>query len=88
MFEKVSVLLGCPTISSKEFVPVDDDNVYFDDENEMNHAAPVPTSSEMRIIMKSTRSYLDAYSDGEMNNKMDDGIEQFDAKNDNARENI
>ncbi|GFU19554.1 hypothetical protein TNCV_21291 [Trichonephila clavipes] len=38
--------------------------------------APVPTSSEMENIMKSTRSYLDSYSNGEMNNKMDD-IEQF-----------
>uniref|UniRef100_A0A8C4SEN5 HTH CENPB-type domain-containing protein n=1 Tax=Erpetoichthys calabaricus TaxID=27687 RepID=A0A8C4SEN5_ERPCA len=100
MFEKVSVLLDCPTVSSEEFVAVDDDNVCTapimtdkdilefvqsskniidadsDNENEMNNAAPVPTSSEMRNIMKSMRSYLDAHSNGEMNNKMND-IEQF-----------
>ncbi|GFS62535.1 hypothetical protein TNCV_1263081 [Trichonephila clavipes] len=44
------------------------------EEDEMNNAAPVPTSSEMRNTMKSMRSYLDAYSNGEMNNKTD-GIE-------------
>ncbi|GFU93514.1 hypothetical protein TNCV_947561 [Trichonephila clavipes] len=48
----------------------------FDHENEMNDAAPVPTSSEMRNVLKGMRSYLDAHSKGEMNNKMDD-IEQF-----------
>ncbi|GFW83025.1 hypothetical protein TNCV_4604521 [Trichonephila clavipes] len=46
------------------------------DENEMNNAAPVPTSSKIRNIMKSMRSYLEAHSNGEMNNKRDD-IEQF-----------
>ncbi|GFV62725.1 transposable element Tcb1 transposase [Trichonephila clavipes] len=30
-----------------------------DDENEMRNAAPDPTSSEIRNIMKSIRSYLD-----------------------------
>ncbi|GFV93913.1 hypothetical protein TNCV_1811681 [Trichonephila clavipes] len=44
-------------------------------EDKRNHAASVPTSSEMRNIMKSMRSYLDVHSNGEMNNKMDD-IEQ------------
>uniref|UniRef100_A0A8C4RFJ1 HTH CENPB-type domain-containing protein n=1 Tax=Erpetoichthys calabaricus TaxID=27687 RepID=A0A8C4RFJ1_ERPCA len=57
--------------SSKNIIDADSD-----DENEMNNAAPVPTSSEMRNIMKSMRSYLDAHSNGEMNNKIDD-IEQF-----------
>uniref|UniRef100_A0A8C4SC05 HTH CENPB-type domain-containing protein n=1 Tax=Erpetoichthys calabaricus TaxID=27687 RepID=A0A8C4SC05_ERPCA len=76
MFEKVSVLLDYKDIlefvqSSKNIIDADSD-----DENEMNNAAPVPTSSEMRNIMKSMRSYLDANSNGEMNNKMDD-IEQF-----------
>ncbi|GFT38554.1 hypothetical protein TNCV_2748291 [Trichonephila clavipes] len=47
-----------------------------DDENGINYAALVPTLSEMRNVMKSMRSYLDAHSNGEMNNKMDD-IEQF-----------
>ncbi|GFV44407.1 hypothetical protein TNCV_334941 [Trichonephila clavipes] len=44
--------------------------------NEMNNAAPVPTSSEMRNIVKSMRNYIDAESNGEMNNKMDD-FKQF-----------
>ncbi|GFV06360.1 hypothetical protein TNCV_1073411 [Trichonephila clavipes] len=43
------------------------------DENEINSA---PSSSEMKSIMKSVRSYLDSYSNCEMNNKMDD-IEQL-----------
>ncbi|GFV19445.1 uncharacterized protein TNCV_3663781 [Trichonephila clavipes] len=52
---------------------IDEDS---DDENEMNNAAPVPTSSKMRNIMKSMCNYLDAHSNGETNNKMDD-TEQF-----------
>ncbi|GFT59368.1 hypothetical protein TNCV_2816361, partial [Trichonephila clavipes] len=44
-----------------------------DDENEMNDAAPFPTLSETRNILK---SYLDAHSNGEMNNRMDD-FEEF-----------
>ncbi|GFX30035.1 hypothetical protein TNCV_2617461 [Trichonephila clavipes] len=64
MFEKVSVLLDCPTVSLEQFVAGD-----FDDENEMNNAAPVSTSSEIRNIMKIMHSYLDAHSNGEMNNK-------------------
>ncbi|GFW80590.1 hypothetical protein TNCV_3234421 [Trichonephila clavipes] len=47
-----------------------------DDEKEMSNAAPVPTLSEMRDVMKSMRSYLDAQSNGELNNKMDH-IEQL-----------
>ncbi|GFV21720.1 hypothetical protein TNCV_164511 [Trichonephila clavipes] len=35
-----------------------------DDENEMNNAAPVPMSFEMRNIKKSMRSYLDAHFNG------------------------
>ncbi|GFX63993.1 hypothetical protein TNCV_41691 [Trichonephila clavipes] len=58
-----------------------------DEENEMNNAAPDPMSSEMRNIIKTISSYLDAHSIGEMNNKMDD-IEQFDAKQDNATKNF
>ncbi|GFV10529.1 DDE-1 domain-containing protein [Trichonephila clavipes] len=46
------------------------------DEDEMDNATPVPTSSEMRNIMKSIHSYLEAYFNGERNNKMID-IEQF-----------
>ncbi|GFY15129.1 hypothetical protein TNCV_1569441 [Trichonephila clavipes] len=43
-----------------------------DDENEMNTAAPIPTSSEMMTIMKSMLSYLDTHSNGEMNNRIND----------------
>ncbi|GFY34356.1 uncharacterized protein TNCV_2506591 [Trichonephila clavipes] len=43
-----------------------------DDENEMNHATPIPASSEVKNIMKNMRSYLDAHCNGEMNNKMED----------------
>ncbi|GFV97555.1 hypothetical protein TNCV_2040631 [Trichonephila clavipes] len=42
----------------------------------MDYAAPLSSSSELINIMKRMRSYLDACSNGEMNNKMDD-IEQF-----------
>ncbi|GFX16156.1 hypothetical protein TNCV_4704121 [Trichonephila clavipes] len=58
------------TTSSKYIIAADSD-----DENKMKNAAPVPTSSKMRNIMKYLRSYLDAHSSGEMNNKMND-IEQ------------
>ncbi|GFV37320.1 DDE-1 domain-containing protein [Trichonephila clavipes] len=51
-------------------------NTDSDDENKMNNAAPITVSSEMRNVMKSIRSYLDAHSNGEMNNKRDN-IEQF-----------
>ncbi|GFU21736.1 DDE-1 domain-containing protein [Trichonephila clavipes] len=57
--------------SSKNITDAD-----FDDEKEVNKAAPVPTPSRMRNIMKSIGSYLDVSSNGEMNNKMDD-IEQY-----------
>ncbi|GFX67498.1 hypothetical protein TNCV_3463871 [Trichonephila clavipes] len=40
-----------------------------DDENEMNNAVPVPTSSGKRNTMI---HYLEAHSNGEMNNKMND----------------
>ncbi|GFW49263.1 hypothetical protein TNCV_3057731 [Trichonephila clavipes] len=43
--------------SSKNIIDEDSD-----DENEMNNAIPVPTSSKMRNIMKSMRSHLDAHS--------------------------
>ncbi|GFU96333.1 hypothetical protein TNCV_89101 [Trichonephila clavipes] len=57
------------------------------DKNETNNAAPVPITSEMRNVMKSMRSYLDAHSNGEVNSKMLD-IAQFDAKKSNAKKNI
>ncbi|GFW19630.1 hypothetical protein TNCV_1605211 [Trichonephila clavipes] len=56
--------------SSKSIIDTDSDG-----ENEMNDAAPVPSPFEMRI-MRSICSYLDAHSNGERNNKMND-IEQF-----------
>ncbi|GFW82669.1 hypothetical protein TNCV_3492411 [Trichonephila clavipes] len=57
--------------SSKNIIEADSD-----DEKETNKAVPLSTSPEMRNIMKSMRRYLDAYCNGEMNNKMDE-IEQF-----------
>ncbi|GFX76754.1 hypothetical protein TNCV_664611 [Trichonephila clavipes] len=53
--------------SSKNTIDADSE-----DKNEMNNAAPDPKSSEMRNIMKSMRSYLGTYSNGEMNNKIGD----------------
>ncbi|GFW63376.1 hypothetical protein TNCV_400421 [Trichonephila clavipes] len=47
-----------------------------EDEKEMNNTAHVATSSDMKNVRKSMCNYLDANSNGEMNNKMDD-IEQF-----------
>ncbi|GFV11702.1 hypothetical protein TNCV_976911 [Trichonephila clavipes] len=58
-------------LSSKNIIGADSD-----DESEMNNAAPVPTSPEMKNDMKSMRSYLDAHSYGDMNNKMDE-IKQY-----------
>ncbi|GFY36495.1 transposon Ty3-I Gag-Pol polyprotein [Trichonephila clavipes] len=79
MFEKVSALSDCPSVSLEELVEIDDDNVCTapimadkdilefvqnskniidadsDDENKMNNAALVPTSSAMRNIIKSER---------------------------------
>ncbi|GFW66629.1 hypothetical protein TNCV_1370621 [Trichonephila clavipes] len=57
--------------SSKNFIDADTD-----DENEMNKAAFVQTTSETRNIMKSVGIYLYAHSNDEMNKKMDD-IEKF-----------
>ncbi|GFV53015.1 lachesin [Trichonephila clavipes] len=51
--------------SSKNIIDAD-----FNDKNEKNNTAPVPTSSEMKNIRKSMHSYLDALSNFEMNNKM------------------
>ncbi|GFW55851.1 hypothetical protein TNCV_122351 [Trichonephila clavipes] len=46
---KLPAGLDCSFGLSEKFIAVDEDS---DDENEMNNAAPVPTSSEMRNIMK------------------------------------
>ncbi|GFU55978.1 hypothetical protein TNCV_1557331 [Trichonephila clavipes] len=58
----------------------------FDNENEMNNAVTVPTSSNIRNSIKSTHSYLDTHSNGEMN-KMD-AIELLDAKKDTMQRKI
>ncbi|GFV85185.1 hypothetical protein TNCV_4172381 [Trichonephila clavipes] len=60
-------------VSTKLKIFLDADS---DDENEMTNTAPDPPSSEMRNIMKSRRSCLDAHSSGKINNKMD-ATEQF-----------
>ncbi|GFX95712.1 hypothetical protein TNCV_4886381 [Trichonephila clavipes] len=46
----------------------------------MNPATPAATSSEMRNVRKSMRSYLDALSNGEMNDKIDDIAQVFNYK--------
>ncbi|GFW63098.1 hypothetical protein TNCV_4454461 [Trichonephila clavipes] len=57
--------------SSKNMIDTDSDS-----ENKMNKAASVPTLFEMRNVVKSMLTYLDANCNSEMYNKMDD-IEQF-----------
>ncbi|GFX08934.1 hypothetical protein TNCV_2966451 [Trichonephila clavipes] len=66
----------CPIVLSEEFIAVDNDNVDFDDENEVSNAAPIPKSSKMRNVLKTMCSYLDAHYNGKKKNKMDD-ITQF-----------
>ncbi|GFW31272.1 hypothetical protein TNCV_2578531 [Trichonephila clavipes] len=62
MFEKVSVSLDCLTVSSEELCAENDDNVDSKDGKERNNAAPVPKLSELRNVMKSICTYLDALS--------------------------
>ncbi|GFT56487.1 hypothetical protein TNCV_2334461 [Trichonephila clavipes] len=57
--------------SSKNIINADSE-----DENEMNNAVPIPTSSNMRNDRKSKCSCLYVHSNGGMNNKMKD-IEQL-----------
>ncbi|GFU57792.1 hypothetical protein TNCV_1281401 [Trichonephila clavipes] len=59
----------------------------YEGKNDKNNVTPVPTSFEMRNIMKTMRCYLDPHSNGKMNNKTDH-MKQFDAKRDNAKKNI
>ncbi|GFV10245.1 hypothetical protein TNCV_3661971 [Trichonephila clavipes] len=84
MFEKTSVLLGCLIVSPEEFAvddnvckaPIMADKDFLEclqsskmnDENEENNAGPIPTSCEIRI-MKSMCSYLEAHSNGEINER-------------------
>ncbi|GFU85230.1 hypothetical protein TNCV_2385371 [Trichonephila clavipes] len=70
------VLLDRLIVSLEEFVAIDDNNVC---------TAPIAADKDIlefvqiRNIMKSMCSYLEAHSKGEMNNKIDD-IAEFDAK--------
>ncbi|GFW27656.1 hypothetical protein TNCV_765381 [Trichonephila clavipes] len=57
--------------SSKNIIDADSN-----DENETNDTANVPTSTELRNIMKGMRNDLGAHFNGEMNSKMD-VFEQF-----------
>ncbi|GFT11547.1 hypothetical protein TNCV_2523611 [Trichonephila clavipes] len=50
--------------SLNDIVGIDSNN-----ENEINIATPVPTSSDMRNIMKSMRSYFEAHSNEEQPNR-------------------
>ncbi|GFT56484.1 hypothetical protein TNCV_2334441 [Trichonephila clavipes] len=43
-----------------------------DEENERSNEVLVPTSSEVKSIMKNIFNYLEAHSNGEMNNRMND----------------
>ncbi|GFT70900.1 hypothetical protein TNCV_2792271 [Trichonephila clavipes] len=74
--KKRATTLNSSRGGSTSVSPQEARRIYSDDTNEINNAAPVPTSSEMRNIIKSMHSYLDANSSGEMNSKMDD-IEPF-----------
>ncbi|GFV33226.1 hypothetical protein TNCV_4635151 [Trichonephila clavipes] len=57
--------------SSKNIIDADSN-----DENKINIAASISTSSKMRLFMKSISSYLDTHSNGDVNKKIDD-IEPF-----------
>ncbi|GFS73808.1 hypothetical protein TNCV_1458471 [Trichonephila clavipes] len=57
------------------------------DENKKSNANRVPTSFEMKNLMKSMYSYLDAFPNGEMNNKMED-MERFEDKKYNTKKSI
>jgi len=63
-----------------EIVQNQNDSTYVDSDNEsengISDAVPVPSTSEMRKIIKSMRRYLNAQSNGEMDKTMDD-LEQF-----------
>ncbi|GFW65494.1 hypothetical protein TNCV_1776381 [Trichonephila clavipes] len=83
--QQQQVLQCVNDLLSEEFNAVDDDilckaavmadkNIleFVQNETEMSNAALVPTSSVIRNIMRSMRNYLDAHSNGEMNNKTND----------------
>ncbi|GFW52029.1 hypothetical protein TNCV_2818981 [Trichonephila clavipes] len=70
--------------SSKNII----DTIRSDSKNEMNNTTPIHMSYEMRNIMKSMHSYLDAHFNGEMNNKMEDTEQQFDAKKKQCKKKI
>ncbi|GFV18394.1 SCAN domain-containing protein 3 [Trichonephila clavipes] len=61
MFEKVSVLLDSPTVSSEEFVAVNDDNVY---------TTPIMADKNILEFVQSSKNIIDVYfeDENEMNN--------------------
>ncbi|GFV05877.1 hypothetical protein TNCV_2552441 [Trichonephila clavipes] len=65
---KTFVRLNGPTVSASQNIIVVDSS----DESEISNGALVPTSAELRNILKSRCSHLDAHSNDGMNNKMDD----------------
>ncbi|GFY35204.1 SCAN domain-containing protein 3 [Trichonephila clavipes] len=56
IFEKISVLLDCPTVTSKKFVAVDDDNL---------HTALIITDKDISEFVQSSKNVIDADSEGE-----------------------
>ncbi|GFV98300.1 hypothetical protein TNCV_622591 [Trichonephila clavipes] len=56
VFEKVSVLLDCCTVSSEEFVAVDDDNAY---------AAPIMADKDILEFVQSSKDVIVAGSEDE-----------------------
>ncbi|GFW92776.1 SCAN domain-containing protein 3 [Trichonephila clavipes] len=56
MFEKVSGLFHCLTISSKEFVAVDNDNVC---------TVPIRADKDVMELVQSSKNIIDADSDDE-----------------------
>ncbi|GFX98381.1 SCAN domain-containing protein 3 [Trichonephila clavipes] len=61
MFEKVSVLLDCPAVSSKEFVVVNFDNVY---------TAPIMADRDILKFVQSSKDTIYADSDDENETKV------------------
>ncbi|GFU57224.1 hypothetical protein TNCV_3634161 [Trichonephila clavipes] len=61
MLEKVSVLWDCPTVSSEEFVEVNDDNVC---------TAPIMTDEDISEFVQSSKNTIDAVSDDKKEMKM------------------
>ncbi|GFV51596.1 hypothetical protein TNCV_3680791 [Trichonephila clavipes] len=67
MFEKVSVLLDCPTVASEEFITVDDNNVC---------TAPIITGKGILELVQSSKNVIDADS-GDENGKKQRSHEKY-----------